>query len=187
MKTQVLKNKAKKHARRAAKSKAKKLAMRKEALKDMNTQTKSFTRVQNVSKEKMIAYVEAVLTNTAHLLESKQSEALSLPSIAISMKDFLEANDNSTRKSFNYTFYKDQFVKEVARKKQISISEAMNLKLLCTTLHTHHYRSMSECETHYRCAIIYSAKEAALFDMTINDYERFLDDASDDHVFQRAA
>jgi len=187
MKTNVLKNKAKKNARRAAKSKAKKLAMRKEALKDMNTQTKSFKRVQNVSNKKRSAYVSAVLSNTAHLLESKQSKPLSLPSIAVSMKDFLEVNDNSTRMSFNRTFYKALFVKEVARKNQISISEAMNLKLICTPLMTHHYRSMSECKTHYRCSVVYSAKDSALFDMTISDYERLLDHASDDHVFQKAA
>ncbi len=187
MKTNVLKNKANKNARRAAKSKAKKLAMREDALKDMNTQTKSFKRVQNVSKAKMIAYIKAVLTNTAHLLESKQSEPLSLPMIAVSMKDFLEANDNSTRMSFNRTFYKDLFVKEVARKNQISISEAMNLKLICNPLMTHHYRSMSECETHYRCEVAYSAIDSALFDMTISDYERLLDHASDDHVLQKAA
>jgi len=187
MKTQALKNKAKKHARRAAKSKAKKLAMRKGALKVVNTQTKSFKRVQNVSKEKMIAFNEAFQNDTVHLLESKQSEPLSLPTIALSMKDFLEANDNSTRKSFNRTFYKDQFVKEVARKNQIPITEAMNMILLCDPLITHHYRSMSECETHYRCEIQYSPYDSAMFDMTISDYERLLNSASDDHLFQKAA
>jgi hypothetical protein len=103
------------------------------------------------------------------------------------MKDFLEANDNSTRKSFNRTFYKDQFVKEVARKNQIPFTEAMNMILLCDPLITNHYRSMSECENHYRCEIQYSPYDSAMFDMTISDYERLLNSASDDHLFQRAA
>tara|TARA_B110000971_G_scaffold219701_1_gene261452 strand:- start:1075 stop:1662 length:588 start_codon:yes stop_codon:yes gene_type:complete len=175
---------AAKKAHRAAKSKAKKTAFRKVAnmkvaLKDI-APPKSFQRVQKVSKEKLDTWTQAYLDNTAHLLDTKPCKLLSLRMIAISMKDFLEANDNSTQKSFNRSFHKDLFVKEVARKNNVSISEAMNRVLICVPFCTHSYRAMSECETHYRCEIVYSASDKVGFDMSIEDYQKLylIDDAN---------
>lgn len=168
---------AAKKALRKAKSKAKNAQWRKVAtikipLENIDFSANSFERMPKVSKEKLDTWKNAFLNNTAHLLDTKPCKPLCLPTIAVCMKDFLEANDNSTQKSFNRTFYKDLFIKEVAQKNNLSTSEVMNFILLCTPVLTHSYRSMSECETHYRCNIRYSDSKIVSFDMTIDDYEK---------------
>jgi hypothetical protein len=250
MKTQVLKNKAKKNARRTAKSKAKKQAMRKEALKVMNTQTmpinKPFDLKQHASKEiiamhkdylnKLVdeqltalsaQYLSTVshkntehettfiqsISNAMNHVETQRrnlddspfiayedfneipSEPLNLPEIEMPLKELLLINLNSLKHYYNKIVCEQYALNTVAQKNQLTnLSDALLCSVIVKPLMTHSYRMMTECETHYRCAVFLSNYEAApliLIDMTITDYElayfRALERFESQFQFQRAA
>ncbi len=172
---------AAKRARKAAAQKKKpnlKHIGRKMISDDVIQRTQSFERQIEPSTERVQRYLSAVMNNTAHLLETAPSKLLDLPIKTITLEKFLQVNDASVAKSFNRTFYKYAFVQEVGRANNVSQEEAMNLTLIVQPLMTHSYRQMTECETHFRCSIQYSPSHEAIFDMTIDDYERACSDLS---------
>ena len=254
MKTQVLKNKATKNARRAAESKAKrkakKLAMRKEKLKVANTQTnpihKPFDLKQHASKEviamhkdylnKLVddqltalsaQYLSTVsnkntehettfiqrISNAMNHVETQRpnfddspfipfkdfneipSEPLNLSEIEMPLQELLLINLNSLKHYYNKIVCEQYALNIVAQENQLTnLSDALLCNVTVKPLMTHSYRMMTECETHYRCAVFLSNCEEApliLIDMTTIDYERAyfraLDRFESQFQFQKAA
>ena len=146
----------------------------------------SFKRDIKPPRERVQKYISALMNNTAHLLETAPPENLALEPKQISLAKFLRVNDASCSKSFNRTFYSDLFVQEVARQNDVTEEEAMNLKLIVRPLMTHSYRQMSQCEMHYRCQIQYSIDRSAIFDMTVQDYEKTCSNLPPQHLVEAA-
>lgn len=134
-----------------------------------------FRREQPVSKVSREAFISSLLGVPGFAPPEDPAKQLDLPVYAISLENFLKVNENSVAAGYNRTFYSDAFLKEVSSKNNTSEQDALRLTLLCKPVQTHHFRSMEHCEMHYRCIITYSARDRAVFDMTVRDYEQTCD------------
>jgi len=138
----------------------------------MKIQNEKFELVTKVPSERLKRFQSAVLSRNEHTLETAPSVRLKLPVKQVTLESFFAINKNSQLRNYNRTFIPHRFRRAVEKANKVSKTKAIKLRLVVKPLITHNYRQMSECETHYRCLIIYSEFDAALFDMTIEDYEK---------------
>ncbi|MDB9982743.1 hypothetical protein OAE55_06955 [Gammaproteobacteria bacterium] len=138
----------------------------------MKNQNDKFELVTKVPYERRQQYINAIFSGKVSSLDTAPSKKLNLPTKQVTLESFFEINKNSQLQSYNRTFIPRRFRRAVEKANRVNKTEAMSLCLVVEPLMTHNYRQMSECETHYRCKITYSEFGAALFDMTIADYEK---------------
>ena len=138
----------------------------------MKIQNEKFELVTKVPSKRLKRFQNAVLSRNEHTLETAPSVRLNLPLKQVSLESFLAINEHSQLRNYNRTVIPRLFSRAVEKANKVSKTEAIKLRLFVKPLITHNYRQMSECETHYRCLIVYSEFDAALFDMTVSDYEK---------------